>query len=396
MKPFKFALFRSRAVVSVIFFSHFAVPSASAATFYWDSTSPASTAGFGNAAGSWAQNSTPGSGRWTTSSVGTASGSATQTTSGTDLFNFGTAATGLGAGTVTVNAAGVTMGNTNYGSASGAILLTGGPINFRADATVTVNNTANTINSVVGGAATRFTKAGTGKLTLGGANTYAGTTNISGGTLALGANGSLASPTLIVGASTTFDVSAVTGGYTLAASQTLSGTGTVTGAMSVSGTLSPGNSPGTISTGSQAWLNGGDYNLQVLDATGVAGTGFDQVAVTGTLDLSSLTADGFSINLWSLASTDANGNALNFDNTTDQSWTILTTSGGITGFDAADFIVNIGANNGTGSFSNELGGGAFSLGSDTNNLVLNFAAVPEPSAAALLGLGALAMLRRRR
>ena len=251
-----------------------------------------------------------------------------------------------------------------------------------------------------GTGATSLVKNDAGTWVLDQSNSYTGNTTISGGTLALAGSGSIASsPTIIVGANTTFDVSAVTGGYSLTTDQTLSGTGTVTGAMNVSGTLSPGNSPGILATGSQTWLDGGDYNFQMLDASGVAGTGFDQIAVTGTLDLSSLTAGGFNINLWSLSSIlpDTNGDALSFNNALTQSWTILTTTTGITGFDAANFVINVGANNGTNGFSNALAGGGFSLGTASNDLVLTFTAVPEPNVAALLGgLGALMLLRRRR
>ena len=243
-----------------------------------------------------------------------------------------------------------------------------------------------------------LTKSGAGTQTLTAANTFTGATTINGGTLALSGSGSLASPTIIVGASTTFDVSAVTGGYTLASTQTLSGTGTVAGAATIAGTLSPGNSPGSLAVGSQTWLNGGDYNWQMLDATDAAGTGYDTISMTGTLDLSSLIAGGFAINLWSLASIgpDVNGNAV-FDNTLTQSWALLTASGGISGFDAADFLINIAANNGTGGFSNDLGSGTFSLATSGNSLVLNFTTVPEPSAAILTGaLGLTSLLRRRR
>ena len=272
-----------------------------------------------------------------------------------------------------------------------------------ADSKLTIGNGGGaTFAGVIQDGATHKTaleKTGIGTATLTGANTYAGATTITGGTLAISGAGTIAnSPTIIVGASTTFNVSAVTGGYTLGTGQTLSGTGTVSGAMTVAGTLSPGNSPGSITTGNQTWVDGGDYNFQMLDAEGVAGTGFDQIQITGTLNLSSLTAGGFNINLWSLSSIgpDENGNALNFDNTIDQSWTILTTSGGITDFDAADFVINVGANNGTAGFSNALGGGSFSLGTASNNLVLNFTAIPEPGAALLGVLGLLTLLRRRR
>ncbi|MEI6177406.1 MAG: autotransporter-associated beta strand repeat-containing protein, partial [Verrucomicrobiota bacterium] len=254
-------------------------------------------------------------------------------------------------------------------------------------------------NNTSGTGTLALTKAGTGTLTLSAANTYTGATTISGGTLALGATGSITSPNIIVGASTTFDVSSVTGGYTLGAAQTLSGTGSVVGSTVVAGTLSPGNSPGSMSVGSQTWVNGGNYNWQILNATGSAGADYDTIAMTGNLNLSNLTAGGFGINLWSLVSIspDSNGNALHFDNTLNQSWTLLTASGAITGFDAADFVIKTEAANGTGGFSNSLGGGAFTIGTSGNSLVLNFTAIPEPNVAALIGaLGGILLLRRRR
>jgi|UPI000486C03B autotransporter-associated beta strand protein len=244
-----------------------------------------------------------------------------------------------------------------------------------------------------------LTKQGNGTLTLSAANTYTGATKITGGTLALSGTGSIAdSSAIIVGASTTFDVSGVTGGFTLGSAQTLSGTGSVAGAMTVAGTLSPGNSPGSLATASQTWLNGGDFNWQILDATGAAGTGSDTMVITGSLDLTSLTTGGFNINLWSLASTgpDVNGDALNFSSTTNYSWTLASTTTGITGFDATDFTLNVGASNGTSGFSNALDGGAFTISQSGNSLLLNYTAVPEPSVAVLGGMGLLALLRRRR
>jgi fibronectin-binding autotransporter adhesin len=154
-----------------------------AATFYWDQNG--ATTGFGTGTGTWAEdNTSPGPGRWTTSSDGTLAGSLTQATANTDIFNFGSTTHGLSTGSITVSGA-VAMGNTTFSSLSGAITLTGGTINYAAASTITVNNTTNTINSTIGGAATSLTKAGTGTLVLGGNNTYAGQTIVNAGTLAV-------------------------------------------------------------------------------------------------------------------------------------------------------------------------------------------------------------------
>lgn len=339
-----------------------------------------------------------------------------------EKFTFNAASTGayseivrLSSGSIYLGSGGMVRTGTNT-SVTSLVKLEGGTLGAKADWSSAIDTTLTgtstikaadaldvahdiALSGVLSGTG-GLTKTGGGMLTLSSAgNTYTGNTTITGGTLALTGTASLASPNIIVGASTTFDVSGVTGGFTLASGQTLSGPGTVTGAMNVTGTLSPGNSPGTLSTGDQIWSNGGDYNWQVLDATGAAGTGYDTIAITGTLDLSALTAGQFGINLWSLSSIgpDVSGNAANFNNLLTQSWTILTASAGITGFEAADFLISVGANNGTGGFSNATGGGAFSLGQSGDNLVLTFTAVPEPDAAMLAGgLGLLALLRRRR
>jgi autotransporter-associated beta strand protein len=273
------------------------------------------------------------------------------------------------------------------------------PMTMTGVATVKAADAANAaFNIDLNGALTGtggLTKTGAGTLTLGGANSFEGVTTISEGSLALGAAASITSPGIINNGN--FNVSAVVG-YSLGSGQSISGSGTVTGDMVVAGTLSPGNSPGTLSTGNLVWATGGDYNWQVLDAAGAAGGGYDTINITGTLDLSGLASSGFNINLWSLSSVgpDVSGDASNFNNASAYSWTIATTTAGITGFDAADFSISTVANNGTAGFSNGLAGGAFTLAQSGNNLVLNFAPVPEPGSALLGGLGLLALMRRRR
>mgnify|MGYP000579340810 CR=1 FL=1 len=135
----------------------------------------------------------------------------------------------------------------------------------------------------------------------------------------------------------------------------------------------------------------------------MAGTGYDTVSLTNgaTLDLSLLSAvNQYNINLWSLSGVgpDVNGNATNFDNTQNYTWTLYSTSTAIAGFDPSYFAIFDGANNGTTGFTNSLGGGVFSvgLGDSNTDIVLNFTAIPEPRAALLGAIGLLALLRRRR
>ena len=221
-------------------------------------------------------------------------------------------------------------------------------------------------------------KLGAGSLTLSANNTYAGTTTVSEGLLKV--NGSVGSIQVNSGAS-------------------LGGSGT-TGSLLVNGTLTPGNSPGTLNTGSQTWFNSANYNWQIFDATGSAGSGYDLLNISGSLDLSNLTAGGFGINMWSLSgiNPDVNGNATNFNAANNYSWILAQAASGITGFEATDFSIFTSANNGTAGFSNTFDG-ALSIAVAGNNLVLNYQAVPEPSSAALTLLGlvsTLALARRRR
>jgi fibronectin-binding autotransporter adhesin len=223
---------------------------------------------------------------------------------------------------------------------------------------------------------------------------------VNSGVLTVGASGGLTSATTITIASgAELDVSANT--FTVGSTQTLAGAGRVDGNTTVAGTLSPGNSPGTLTFDDNVtWSNGGDYNWQLLNAMGAAGSGYDTTIITGDLNLASLSAGGFSINLWTLSSTgpDVNGSALNFVNTNTYQWT-LATAGSITGFDPSKFTVNHLAANGAAGFANDLGPdfgtkGSFSVAVVGNSLVLNY--VPEPSAVLLGGIGMLFLLRRRR
>ncbi|MBU6308354.1 MAG: autotransporter-associated beta strand repeat-containing protein [Planctomycetes bacterium] len=224
-------------------------------------------------------------------------------------------------------------------------------------------------------------KSGAGVLTFGTAQSYTGATSIEAGTLSLGENGSVAASTRItVGAGASFSVADVlAGAYAVPATQTLGGDGTVVGGVTVAGgaTLSPGASPGTLTTTDNVTFgSGGNYNWQMLSATGTAGasSSWDLLNVGGALAIASTSADPFKVNLWTLSgiSPDVSGSAANFNAGQSYSWKIATAGGGITGFAANKFRITTSATNGTGGFANGLNGGSFSIAQSGNDLNLVF------------------------
>ncbi len=291
----------------------------------------------------------------------------------------------------TVSPSGAITANTN--SAHQTSLITGGSLALaNAGTTVSVARDTTrgsdlTITSQVTGTG-GLTKSGAGILTLGAANTYTGATTISGGTLAV--NGSLASGSAV----------------TVGTAGTLAGTGTVNGTVAVRGELAPGAfaldgtaSIGTLTTGSQTWYDGASYAWQVNNTLGAAGTAYDTLVINGGLNLSNLSTDGFTLEVLGLSGSLA-GAIANFDGTwsptqyKSYTWTLLTASGGITGFEAGDFQIDL------TNFSNvfDQDHGNFFVGIASNNsLTLTYESVPEPATyAALLGVATLGFVGVRR
>jgi autotransporter-associated beta strand protein len=267
--------------------------------------------------------------------------------------------------------------------------------------TFTYNSTTDqTLTGAISGSGT-LNKDNSSTLTLSGANTFSGTTTVSAGILALSsADNNIASSAAIdVATGATLDVSGITNGFELASGQTLSGSGTVAGGMTLTSgsVLSPGNSPGTMATGAQTWLDGGSYLWEINDSDGTQGadSGWDWLDITGALDLTNLTAGGFTIDIDSLTLGNVAGAPDGFDSfiqadgTFDYEFTIATASAGVSGFDASLFTLD------TSGFS-KAPGWDWQIKLTGNDLVLEAYAVPEPSSSALLGLGALAIALRRR
>jgi len=157
--------------------------------------------------------------------------------------------------------------------------------------------------------------------------------------------------------------------------------------------LSPGSSPGILSFSQAQTWSSFTYDWELNNFTGTtAGTDFDQISITGALNFSP--GSNYTLNVISLTAGNVPGDVPNVGEV-NTSWTILKASGGISGFNSFDWLVD------TNNFSALAGvSGRFEISQFNNtSLALNYV-VPEPSTYALLGVSALAcgawFVRRRR
>ncbi len=216
--------------------------------------------------------------------------------------------------------------------------------------TLTINNTSGTniFAGTLGGSGNSFNlqKTGAGILTLGGNNTYTGTTVISAGTL---------KATNITGSATG------SGNITVSSTGTLAGNGAVSGTLAVSGTIAPGDGVGTLNTGDETWAGGGHYAFEINQASGAAGaaSGWDLANITGSLTITATSGSKFVIDLNSVGLSD-------FNSASNYTWIIAHTTTGISGFASNAFSIN------TAGFASSTGGGSFSVTQSGNDLLLNF------------------------
>jgi autotransporter-associated beta strand protein len=259
------------------------------------------------------------------------------------------------------------------GNALGSVHSNGGHQGGVANSVLTVNGTATpavgaTFAGVLkdntdGGTSTlALTKAGSGTQILTGINTYTGATNVNAGLLVV--NGSLSG----------------TSAVNVASGASIGGSGTLNANTTISGIVAPGNSIGTLTVSNDVTWNGG--------ATASAATDWQFELGVGTADLLDITGasseflkgTGSSFRFDFLGTGGAEGTytLVQWDSTADLGGGALGTN-----FQASDFSyvpLPLGYE------------GTFSF----NGSSLQFIVVPEPSSLLLGGLGALALLRRRR
>ena len=293
----------------------------------------------------------------------------------------------IGSGGATIDASGASNAAISF---NGTGSLAAGTTGSRTLTLTGASTGANTFTSVIANPTTSgttvLTKSGAGTWVLNGANTYAGTTTVSGGKLTVGSTGVVnftVGVTISAGEFNYNSLTALSQPVTFSLSGgTLSGTGTVTGAVSVSSgnTYSAGavGDPGTQAFANGLALVSGSIFSWDLDAS-TTDPGAN-TANSGSYDIVTGNGTGtgtFKVVLGSNSFTDVFWN-------TNKTWNSI--------FSGSDPTFSVFAGTGVASSGLVTDEGQFTYTGST----LTWTAVPEPTSALagiLLGAG---MLRRKR
>jgi hypothetical protein len=174
----------------------------------------------------------------------------------------------------------ITIGSPGYALSGNGVTLTGG-----INASYSSGLSTNTIpTALVGGT---VSVAAAGELKLGGViSGSSGLPVLGGGRLDLEAANTFTGLTTISGTGTTVIVDGAIGAVQVNAGSVLGGVGTTGNVTSTAGTISPGDSPGVLNTGSLT-LDSNSTFLAELDGTtpGNGTSGYDQVVASGAINL---------------------------------------------------------------------------------------------------------------
>ena len=235
-------------------------------------------------------------------------------------------------------------------------------------------------------------KSGSGKLTLNNAalNTgFTGNVNVTGGTLELDSVAAMSASLITVTSGATLDVDgSLLATVNIDSGSYLMGAGSVTGNVNMDGTFQPGNSPGTFSINGNLNLSASSVlNFELNETNQTPGGGInDLVAITGDLVLDGTlnVPDPTTALTWTTSGTEL----------APITWTLFTYTGTLTnnGLNLGNLPTLLSGNSIPQLWRLNIvqnGGGGGSV---------NLQAVPEPSAALVLGgiLAGAACLRRRR
>ncbi len=209
-----------------------------------------------------------------------------------------------------------------------------------------------------------FVKNGPGTMELTAANTFTGNTTVNAGTLALSGAASIAtSPVVDVKAGAFINASPLGFPWSVPVTQTVKGGGTVTGDVEWFGTLAPGATAGTMTVDGALQIGGASqYVWEVSDwsAGAVAGTGYDTL-VADSAEIFATSSNRMFITI--------KPSALSGFVEENRSFTLLQTTGGITGFSADAFDIDDSALDAVA-----LNYGTWAVEKQGNNLVLVYTA----------------------